>query len=145
MLLLFLALTFAAAFVGSQFGPGPWFEALQKPAWNPPSWVFAPVWTVLYAMMAVAAWLVWRAGARRALLVWLVQLALNAAWSWLFFGLERPDLAFVDIVVLWIAIALTLAAFARVSRFAALLLAPYLAWVTFATVLNGAIWHLNPR
>ncbi len=143
MLVVFLVLTFAAAGVGAQFGPSPWFEALRKPAWNPPNWVFAPVWTALYAMMAVAAWLVWRTGARAPLACWLVQLALNAAWSWLFFGLERPDLAFVDIVVLWLAIAATLVTFAPVSRPAALLLAPYLAWVTFATVLNGTIWRLN--
>jgi translocator protein len=143
MLVVFLALAFAAAGVGSQFGPSPWFEALHKPSWNPPDWVFAPVWTSLYAMMAVAAWLVWRTGARAPLAWWLVQLVLNAAWSWLFFGLRRPDLAFADIVVLWVAIAATIVAFAPASRTAALLLAPYLAWVTFATALNGTIWRLN--
>lgn len=148
MLLVFLALTFAAAGFGAQFGPGPWYEALRKPAWNPPGWVFPPVWTVLYAMMAVAAWLVWRGArpgaARTPLALWTVQLLLNAAWSWLFFGRQRPDLAFADIVLLWLAIVATLAAFARVSRAAAALLAPYLAWVTFAAVLNAAIWRLNP-
>lgn len=145
MLLVFLALTFGAAVVGSQFGPGPWFEALQKPDWNPPNWVFAPVWTALYAMMAVAAWLVWRGGGRRGpIVLFLLQLALNAAWSWLFFGLHRPDLALADIVLLWLAIVATLVAFARVSGGAAALMVPYLAWVSFATVLNASIWRLNP-
>lgn len=143
MLVVFLALVFAVAGLGAQFGPDEWFAALQKPSWNPPNWVFAPVWTTLYAMMAVAAWLVWRTGARAPLAWWLVQLALNAAWSWLFFGLHRPDLAFADILVLWLAIAATIVAFAPVSRTAALLLVPYLAWVTFATALNGAIWRLD--
>jgi tryptophan-rich sensory protein len=142
-----LLVCFAAAAFGGLFAPGEWYASLKKPAWNPPSWVFGPVWTVLYTMMAVAAWLVWRRGGfaaqGRPLAVFLVQLGLNAAWTPLFFGLRRPDLALAEIVLLWLAIAGTLAAFGRVNRAAAWLLAPYLAWVTFATALNYALWRLN--
>ena len=142
-----IVVTFAAAAVGSQFMPGEWYAALQKPAWNPPSWVFGPVWTTLYLLMAIAAWLVWRAhgfaGAGAALTLYLVQLAANAAWSWLFFGRRDPGLAFADIVLLWVLIALTIALFHRHHRTAALLLVPYLLWVSFATALNFAIWRLN--
>ena len=127
---------------------GPWYDALRKPPFQPPKSVFGPVWTVLYAAMGVAAWRVWRragwGGARRPLTLFLVQLALNVAWSWLFFAWRRPDLASVEIVVLWLAILATLLAFRRVDRPAAWLLAPYLAWVTFATALTIAIWRLNP-
>ena len=142
-----LALCFAAAAVGARYQPGAWYAGLRKPAWNPPSWLFAPVWTVLYAMMGVAAWLVWReAGLSREIGLFVVQLALNAAWSWLFFGLRRPGLAFADIVVLWLCILATLSAFWSVRPLAALLLVPYLAWVTFAAALNAALWRLNrPR
>jgi tryptophan-rich sensory protein len=110
--------------------------------------VFGPVWTTLYAMMAVSAWLVWRQGGfaaqRRALTFFLVQLALNALWSPLFFGLEQPGMAFVCIIALWLAIAATIAVFRRVQRIAAWLLVPYIAWVSFAAVLNGVLWRLNP-
>jgi len=145
MLLIFLALAFAAATLGAQFLPGPWYAALAKPAWTPPNWIFAPVWTVLYIMIAVAAWLVWRRRPRMslALALWLVQLGLNAVWSWLFFGLERADYAAVDIAALLAAIIATTVAFARVSRAAALLFVPYLFCVTYAAALNLAIWRLN--
>jgi translocator protein len=147
-LVAWVALCFGAAAVGSQFPPGAWYQALAKPAWNPPSWVFGPVWTALYAMMGVAAWMVWRergfAGARLALGLFLAQLGLNALWSWLFFGLRRPGLALAEIVALWLLIAATIAAFRPVRRAAALLLAPYLAWVTFAAALNYTLWRLNP-
>jgi benzodiazapine receptor len=127
---------------------GPWYDALRKPQFQPPKSVFGPVWTVLYAAMGVAAWRVWRragwGGARGALTLFLAQLALNVAWSWLFFAWRRPDLASVEIVVLWLAILATLLAFRRVDRPAAWLLAPYLAWVTFATALTIALWRLNP-
>jgi tryptophan-rich sensory protein len=120
---------------------------LLKPAWNPPAWVFGPVWTVLYLMMAVAAWLVWRrrgfAGAPWALGLFVLQLALNTLWSAIFFGLRRPGVAAIEILLLWLAILATLIAFAPVSRLAAILLAPYLAWVTFAAVLNFTIWRMN--
>ena len=124
-----------------------WYAALAKPSWRPPNWVFGPVWTALYLAMAVAAWLVWRekgwAGGRVPLALFGVQLALNAAWSWLFFALRSPGLGLVDILLLWIAIAATLIVFWRRSIIAGLLFVPYLAWVTFAAALNYAIWQLN--
>ena len=139
---------FAAASLGALFMPGEWYETLRKPAWNPPGWLFGPVWSALYTMMAVAAWQVWKRGGfvaqRRPLTLFLAQLVLNAAWTPLFFGLHRPGLAFAEILLLWLAIAATLVAFWPVSRTAAGLLAPYLAWVSFAAVLNGTLWRLNP-
>ena len=142
-----LALSFAAAVAGSRFMPGEWYASLAKPAWNPPSAVFAPVWTLLYAMMGVAAWLVWRqVGLREAALplsLFLVQLVLNALWSYLFFGLHRPDLALLDIVTLWVAILVVLVLFWRVSIPAGILLLPYLCWVGFASFLNFTLWRLN--
>lgn len=141
-------LCFAAASLGGLFMPGAWFAALKKPAWNPPGWVFGPVWSVLYTMMAVSAWLVWQRGGfaaqRRPLRLFLAQLALNAAWTPLFFGLHRPGVALAEIILLWLAIAWTIVAFWPVQRSAAWLLTPYLAWVSFATVLNGTLWWLNP-
>ena len=143
-----LLLCFAAASMGALFMPGQWYAALRKPAWNPPGWVFGPVWSALYTMMAVAAWLVWRQGGfaaqRRPLGFFLAQLALNALWAPLFFGLHQPGIAFVEIVLLWLAIAGTLAVFRPVSSIAAWLLAPYIAWVSFATLLNFTLWRLNP-
>ena len=140
-------LCFGAAASGAVFMPGEWYAALKKPSWNPPGWVFGPVWTTLYTMMAVAAWLVWKRGGftaqRRALVPFLAQLALNAAWTPLFFGLHRPGLAFAEILLLWLAIAWTIVAFWRVHRVAAGLLCPYLAWVSFAAALNGTLWRLN--
>lgn len=121
-----------------------WYPTLNKPAWTPPGWLFGPVWTVLYVMMGVAAWLVWRTGdARAALGIFAVQLALNFAWSFLFFGLKSPVMGLVCIILLWLAIAATIRAFGRNSNVAAVLLWPYLAWVSFATALNGAIVVLN--
>jgi benzodiazapine receptor len=124
-----------------------WYVGLRKPAWNPPSSVFGPVWTFLYAAMAVAAWLVWRrtglARGKLPLLLFAVQLLLNLAWSGLFFGLRRPDLAFLDIVLLWLAILATLLSFRTAGRGAAALMLPYLLWVSFAATLNFAIWRLN--
>lgn len=147
-LLGWMTLVFVVAAVASQYMPGPWFRELNKPSWNPPSAVFGPVWTLLYTMMAVAAFLVWRkAGFQAAALpltLFLVQLALNGTWSWLFFGLQRPALALVDIVVLWVAIAGTAWAFRSHSPIASAMLLPYLAWVSFATALNAAIVRLNP-
>ena len=144
-LLGFLVLAFAAAFVGSRFVPGEWYAQLAKPAFNPPDWIFAPVWSVLYAMMAVAAWRAWlRAGLGPAILLWLAQLVLNAAWSWLFFGLHRIGIALLEILVLLTLIAATTMAFWRRERLAGGLMIPYLAWVAFASVLNAALWVLNP-
>ena len=149
-LVVLVVLCLAAAAVGSAATVPRiegWYAALAKPPWTPPNWIFGPVWTVLYVGMAVAAWLVWRqkgwAGARVPLLLFAVQLVFNVAWSWLFFGLRSPGLGFADILLLWIAIAATLAAFWRRSTVAGLLLVPYLAWVTFAAALNYSIWQLN--
>lgn len=145
-----LAVTFAAAAIGAAgSATAPEFYAeLSRPGWTPPASVFGPVWTVLYALMAVAAWLVWRShgldGARGALALYLVQLAANALWSWLFFAWHRGGLALGEIVILWVLILATLVLFARRSPTAAVLLVPYLAWVTFASVLTWALWQRNP-
>jgi translocator protein len=124
-----------------------WYPGIAKPEWTPPGVVIAWVWTVLYGAMAVAAWLVWRGptGPPRTagLVLWGVQLALNLGWSWCFFGLQRPGLASAEILVLWVAIAATMALFFRVSRVAGALFAPYLAWVTFAAVLTWTVWRMN--
>ncbi len=149
-----LALGGAGGIVTSRAIPT-WYAQLDKPEWNPPSWVFGPVWTTLYLLMGVAAWLVWRrareaetaeerAQARTALTVYGVQLALNAIWSPTFFGAKRVDLAFAIVVALLASIVETIRQFARVRRGAALLLVPYVAWVSFATALNASIWRLNP-
>ena len=142
-----LVLCFAAAALGGFFLPGEWYAQLQKPSWNPPSWIFGPAWTALYIMMAIAAWLVWQRGGfateRLALGLFLLQLLFNAAWSPLFFGLRNPALAFVDIALLWLALLATLLIFWRRSRLAGALLIPYLAWVSFASALNFALWRLN--
>jgi translocator protein len=121
-----------------------WYAGLAKPSWTPPSWLFGPVWSVLYLSMAVAAWLAWRKGdAAVPLTLFAVQLVCNAAWSWLFFGLHSPGMAFIDIVLLWAAIVATTIVFWHRSVLAGLLFVPYLAWVSFAAVLNFAIWRLN--
>ncbi|MGC8743726.1 MAG: TspO/MBR family protein [Verrucomicrobiia bacterium] len=121
-----------------------WYPSLVKPSWTPPSWVFGPVWTLLYALMAIAAWLVWRKdGWSSALGLFAIQLTLNAAWSPLFFGLRRIDLALIDIVALWVAIVATIVAFAKKSPLAAWLLTPYLLWTSFASALNFTLWRLN--
>jgi len=123
--------------------------AAVRPEWAPPSSWFGPVWTVLYALMSAAAWLVWRADgfreARGALTLFLLQLAPNALWSWLFFGWHRGALAFADILLLWVLIIVTLIAFWRVRALAGALLIPYLLWVSFASALNYAVWQLNPQ
>jgi tryptophan-rich sensory protein len=125
-----------------------WYPSLIKPSFNPPSWVFGPVWTLLYVMMGVAAFLVWEKGAdrdlvRAGLVLFAIQLALNGLWSVLFFGMRLPGVAFMEIILLWGAIAATAYLFWRAVPAAGLLLLPYLAWVGFASVLNGAIWFLN--
>jgi tryptophan-rich sensory protein len=124
-----------------------WYQALDKPAFNPPDWLFAPVWTVLYLMIAVAGWRVWRlrglAGARFEMTVYALQLVLNLAWSFMFFGARLIGVAFGEIVVLLTAIIVNALVFWRVDRIAGWLLAPYAAWVTFALALNLALWRLN--
>lgn len=140
----FVAVTFLAPLTGAIARPDEWYFALARPVWTPPPWLFGPVWTLLYLMMAVAAWMVWkRAGTTRPLEWWAVQLMLNAAWSPLFFGLHRLGLAVIVIAALWLAIAATIRAFAAVDRRAAWLLVPYLAWVSYASALNVAIWQMN--
>jgi translocator protein len=127
----------------------PWYRALRRPGYAPPAQVFGPAWAVFYASQAVAAWLVWRGDARRAeydvpaMTSYGVQLALNLAWTVLFFGLRRPGLALLEICVLWLAVAMTVREFARKHRFAAALLLPYLLWVTYAATLNAGLWRLN--
>ena len=142
-----LLLTFLASATGVFVKTGGWYASLVKPSWNPPGWVFGPVWTLLYAMMAVAAWLVWREGGwkaqKRALILYLVQWALNALWTPLFFGLQRPGWAFAEILVLAVAVYATLVAFWKVRRGSGILLVPYALWTTFAAVLNFTIWRLN--
>lgn len=140
-----ILLVAAVAFVASRFAPGAWYEVLNTPSWTPPDWLFGPAWTVLYALMALAAWKVWIAVRRidAALVVYGLQLALNALWSYLFFGLHRVDWALVDILALWLAIALTVLLFRRRDRLAGMLMLPYLLWVAYAAALNVAIWRLN--
>ena len=142
-----LVIPFAAAAVGARFMPDAWFQDLRKPAWNPPGWVFAPVWTVLYASMGVAAWLVWREGGFAAhsvpLALFACQLLLNALWTPLFFGAHKPALAFADIAALWLVLIPTTMAFWGVRPLAGALLVPYLAWITFAAALNYKIWQMN--
>ena len=137
-------MTAGAAVWGSQFKPGPWYAALAKPEWTPPNWLFAPVWTVLYVMMAVAGWLVWRAeGLRATLAVWGVQLALNAAWTWTMFDQHRIGAALVNILLLWLAICAFIFLSWNVSRWAAYSFVPYWIWVSYASALNFAIWRLS--
>jgi translocator protein len=121
-----------------------WYPALNKPSWTPPSWLFGPAWTVLYILMAIAAWLVWKTGnAKTALILFVAQLLLNFAWSILFFGARSPGLGLIDVTAMWLAIAATIFAFALKSRTAAFLMVPYLCWVSFAAALNAAIFMLN--
>ncbi len=149
-LLGFLVLCFVVAGVAGWLTRpeiGGWYAAIRKPAWNPPNWIFGPVWTTLYGLMAVAGWLVWQAhsGPQRSRVLWLfvIQLALNFLWTPLFFLLHRPGWAAVEITILWLAIgAFTLSAW-ELSRTASLLFVPYWAWVSFAAVLNLTIWNLN--
>ena len=146
-----LVVCFVAAAIGgaASVQAGPFYTQLVRPGWAPPASLFGPVWTALYALMAIAAWLVWRVNgfraARRALTLFLVQLALNALWSWLFFGWHRGGLAFADIVLLWALIVATVIAFWRIRPWAGALLLPYLLWVSFASALNYSVWQLNPQ
>ncbi len=146
----FVVLSFAAPALSailSISGPGDWYRTLNKPWFNPPDWIFGPVWTLLYLAMGIAAALVWRKGAGPALAValglFLLQLVLNALWTPLFFGMQQPGLALIDILALWLAIAATTLAFLPISRLAAALFFPYWLWVSFASMLNAAIWWMN--
>ena len=143
--------SFIAAAIGSaaSIQAGSFYTQMVRPGWAPPADIFGPVWTVLYALMGVAAWLVWRVGGFRAahtpLTLFLAQLAVNALWSWLFFGWHLGALAFTGIVLLWVLIAATLVAFWRIRPLAGALLIPYLLWVSFASALNYSVWQLNPQ
>ncbi len=142
----FLSLVVIAAAVAGSFEAGEWYFMLRKPAFTPPPWVFGPAWSVLYLLMAVAMWLVWdskhytRTGA---LIWWLLQLGLNAAWSWLFFGLTRSGWSLAEMVLLIGTVVLCMKAFSASSRLAAMLMLPYLLWLCFAWVLNFSIWSMN--
>ena len=142
-----LLISFAAAGIGSRFMPGPWYQSLAKPSWNPPAAVFGPVWTLLYILMGVSAWFVWKKdgfrGARLALSLFVGQLVLNALWSYLFFGLQRISAALADILALWILILVVTVLFWRKVRAAGALMIPYLAWVGFASALNFTLWRMN--
>lgn len=158
-----LVIPFVAAAIGglaTSRSVATWYPTLKKPEWNPPSWLFAPVWNLLYVLMGIASWLVWQKGAttttraqgshaslkaqsHRALTWYGIQLALNALWAVVFFGMRRIDLALLAIVPLWSTVLATIGAFYRIQPLAALLLIPYQLWVSFATVLNGRVWQLN--
>jgi benzodiazapine receptor len=134
------------AFLASRFRPGTWYASLDKPPWTPPNWIFAPVWTLLYAGIAVGGWLLWRRSGRRftpALGLWAAQLLANGAWSWLFFGLHRPGAALADILVLLALIAVFIVLTVRSSPVSAALFVPYALWVAFAAALNAAVWIAN--
>lgn len=145
-LIIFFALVALTAGTGAQFEPGEWYNAIAKPDWTPPGRIFGPVWGALYVAIAIAGWLAWRAVRRVSapvIVIWLVQLLLNAAWSWIFFGLKRPGLALVDIVLLLgTIVAFIVTAWPR-DRLAAILFIPYLLWVAFAMSLNYQIFILN--
>jgi tryptophan-rich sensory protein len=140
----FTLFTFIAPSFGAFSPPGDWYASLNKPSWNPPAWLFGPVWTALYLMMATAAWLVWkRSGWGKAMAFYGIQLVFNAAWTPIFFGAHQPGWALVDIIAMWVAIAVTMIAFFRVSKAAGWLMVPYFAWVSFAMVLNFTLWRMN--
>jgi tryptophan-rich sensory protein len=149
MLIVFFAICLGAGGLGSVVTAGSvrdWYPRLRKPPGTPASWVFGPVWTTLYVLMAISAWLVWReygSGARPALLIFFAQLALNVAWSGIFFASRMPGVALAELVILWLAIAFNIFVFYGLQPVAALLLIPYLLWVSYAGYLNFGIWRLN--
>ena len=150
-LLISIALPLLVGFSGSQFtdtGQGTWYASIDKPDWNPPGWVFGPVWTSLYILMGIAFYLIWKSDTPRrqknaAMILWVVQLVLNFLWSFIFFEQHELGLAVIEIILLWLAILATIFAFARISRLAAWLLVPYISWVSFASILTWTIWELN--
>lgn len=146
-LVVFIALVASAALTGGLFRPGAWYEALAKPPWTPPNWLFAPAWAVLYAAIAVAGWLAWRrAGGRvdAAVSIWGLQLLFNAAWSWLFFGRHQMFVALIDVFAMLLCILAFIVINMTTNRWAAWLFVPYALWVTYAAALNLALWRLNP-
>lgn len=150
-LIFWVGLCFFIAWTGAQVSPGiassEWYDALNKPAWNPPGWLFGPVWTTLYTMMGVAAWLIWKEfgfkNAKAALVVFLIQLLLNGLWSQLFFGMQKLGWSFFEIILLLATIITTTYLFFQKNRTAGWLMVPYIAWVSFASVLNATIWMMN--
>jgi translocator protein len=152
-LLGFLGAVFAAGAIGANFPPGAWHAALAKPWWNPPGWIFGPVWTLLYVCIAIAGYRIWQARPtdqplattrKVALALWVLQLVLNAAWSWLFFGLKVPGVAFAEICAMLLTILAFIFVALKLDRWAARLFMPYAAWVSFASVLNFTLWQMNP-
>jgi tryptophan-rich sensory protein len=150
-LIAWLGVTFAAASIGAfaSAKAGVFYQALVRPGWAPPAFLFAPVWSMLYLLMAISAWLVWREQGFHAsciaLSLFLFQLAANSLWTWLFFQWHQGFLAFAEILILWVIILVTLVAFWRVRPVAGALLIPYLVWVTFATALTFSVWKRNPH
>ncbi len=150
-LIFWLGICYLTAWIGAQvspgIGPSEWYESINKPGWNPPAWLFGPVWTILYTLMGIAAWIVWKnyrwPGANIALVLFLIQLALNGAWSWIFFGAQSPGWALIEILFLLAAIVITTKLFWQKSNLAGWMMVPYILWVSFAAVLNGAIWWMN--
>ncbi len=143
-LVVFVVLVSLAAITGAKFSPGPWYLALNKPWWTPPGWVFPVVWTILYVMIAIAGWKVWQAqGFGQLLVLWLAQLVLNAAWSWIMFGQKEIGWALVDAGGMWLLIAAFVVMAWPVSQAASILFMPYLLWVTIAFTLNLWIWRAN--
>lgn len=150
-LLFWLALCYFTAWLGSQVSPGiasgEWFESITKPSWNPPGWLFGPVWSTLYTLMGVAVWLVWKdygfSGAQKAITFFLIQLILNGLWSQIFFGMQEIGWAFLEILFLLTAIIITTVLFFKKNRIAGWLMVPYILWVSFASILNGTLWWLN--
>lgn len=143
-----LALAYIAAAIGSvaSINAASFYAELVQPPWAPPAWLFGPMWTTLYGLMSIAAWLAWREpGARPALVVFAIQLALNALWSWLFFAWQLGAIAFIGVVALWVLILMTLVMFWRLKPLAGVLLVPYLAWVSLACALTWSVWQLNPQ
>lgn len=143
----FVLANFCAAMTGGIFRPGKWYENLKKPSWRPPKWLFAPVWSILYVMIAVSGWLVWRTAGlddgAQALTIYGVQLVLNGLWSAVFFGMKRIGLAFFELVALWVAIVVTIFNFYPINPTAAYMLVPYLLWGSFAGGLNFTVWQMN--
>ena len=147
-LFVFIAACFAAAMTGAFFGPGKWYDALQKPSWTPPNWLFPVVWTVLYGMIAAAGWIVWTTAAPGSaalpIALWVAQLVFNAGWSPAFFGLKRPGAGMVVVSLLWLSVAGCIVTFWPISWVAGALMVPYLVWVSIAAALNWSVWKLNP-
>jgi len=148
-LMFWVGLCLTVGFIAGRFSPGKWYATLHKPSWTPPGWVFPVVWTILYVMMGLSAWIIWQGTGLREVALpisfFLLQLIFNVLWMWLFFGLHRPGLAFLDIALLWAILLVTLILFWMNRPMAGAFLIPYLVWVGFSSALNFAIWRMNPR